>query len=94
MPVASPKRPKYSVWRNGASVSPAAERDLRSWVEQHSEREQAEQAREDRQFAVPDFIPDDGFDHHDPADSTCISFASPLPGERDPNACYHDGRSC
>jgi hypothetical protein len=57
---------------------------------QHREREAAEQAREDRQFAAPDFIPDDGFDRYDRPDSTCIGFASPAIGERDPNADVHD----
>ena len=90
MAVASPRRPKYSVWRNGASVDLAAERDGLAYALINSEREATDQAREDRQFAAPDFIPDDGLDFRDAADSTCISFARPSIGERDPNQELHD----
>jgi hypothetical protein len=57
---------------------------------QHREKEEADAAFEDRQFAAPDFIPDDGLDFRDAADSVCISFASPSIGERDPNQQLHD----
>lgn len=90
MAVTSPKRPKYSVWRNGVSVDLAAERDGLAYALIHSEREATERAREDRQYAAPDFIPDDSFDFRDAADSTCIGFASPSIGERNPNADVFD----
>lgn len=90
MAVASPRKAKASTWRNGVSVDLAAERAGLAYALINSEREATEMAREDRQFATPEFIPDDGLDHYDPADSTCIGFASPLIGERDPNADVHD----
>jgi hypothetical protein len=90
MAVASPRRPKTAHWRRGALVDMAAERDGLAWSLLNREQEEADAAFEARQFAAPDFIPDDGFDFRDAADSTCISFASPSIGERDPNAELHD----
>ena len=87
MAVASPAKPRFLRRFGGGQVDPAVERDGLAWAMQHREKEAADVAFEAIE-APP--VGDDGFDHRDPADSTCICFASPLADERDPNETFHD----
>jgi hypothetical protein len=73
--------------RPNLGIEAEAERDGLSWAMQYREQEEASFAFEAIE-APP--VEDDGLDHRDIADAFCRSFASPLVGERDPNAVLFD----